>query len=110
MAAHATEDSTARYQGSSETEFFEHDAAREPRAEEHAEDTVASPQADRMPHPLRPARSVTPIPVPPAVIPLVHAPDDPGTEPEAHTEPGTNSSIESADNWSRIRQLFRPQP
>ena len=110
-AAHATEDSTARYQGSSETEFFERDAARKNRPNENTEGTAASPQADRaMPSSLRPTRSVTPIPVPPAVIPLVHAPDDPGTEPENHTDPGTGSSIESADNWSRIRQLFRPQP
>jgi len=50
-----------------------------------------------------------PIPIPPAVIPLVHAPDDPGPEPESkkrETEEGTDP----ADSWSRIRQLFRPEP
>jgi HemY protein len=110
MAAHTTEDSMARYQGSSETGSFERDTARKNRSEEGRKGAAASPQEDRLvPHRL-PTRGVTPIPVPPAVIPLVHAPDDPGTEPETHTGPGTDSSIESADNWSRIRQLFRPQP
>jgi HemY protein len=57
----------------------------------------------------RPTRALTPIPVPPAVIPLVHAPDDPGPEPQAQIEPGPAASGEpAADNWTRIRQLFRP--
>jgi HemY protein len=55
----------------------------------------------------RPRRGRAVIPLAPAVIPLVHAPDDPGPEaqsqiePEPEPEPGT-------DSWSKIRQLFRP--
>lgn len=48
------------------------------------------------------------IPVAPAVIPLVHAPDDPGPDPEITNGKGRESSEEhSGDNWTRIRQLFR---
>jgi HemY protein len=53
-------------------------------------------------------RTFAPIPVPPAVIPLVHAPDDPGPDPETHNGQGRKPSEEPAtDNWTRIRQLFR---
>jgi hypothetical protein len=47
------------------------------------------------------------IPLAPAVIPLVHAPDDPGPEPqpESQIEPEPEPST---DNWSKLRQLFRP--
>jgi hypothetical protein len=49
-----------------------------------------------------------PPPLAPAVIPLVHAPDDPGPEPEAQVEPEPEPAIEPpADSWSKIRQLFR---
>jgi hypothetical protein len=42
------------------------------------------------------------------VIPLVHAPDDPGPEPQAQNETGPQSGDEpAADNWTRIRHLFR---
>jgi HemY protein len=44
-------------------------------------------------------------PVVPAVIPLVHAPDDPG--PEGEAEPEVEPPPPS-DGWSRIRALFRP--
>ena len=48
------------------------------------------------------------IPVAPAVIPIVHAPDDPGPDPEITNGKGRESSEEhSAANWTRIRQLFR---
>jgi HemY protein len=53
-------------------------------------------------------RTLARIPVAPAVIPLVHAPDDPGPEPESFNGRGRNGSKEPpADNWTRIRQLFR---
>jgi HemY protein len=56
-----------------------------------------------------PASTRPPIPVAPAVIPLVHAPDDPGPEPQAQNETGPQSGDEpTADNWTRIRHLFRP--
>jgi hypothetical protein len=49
-----------------------------------------------------------PPPLAPAVIPLVHAPDDPGPEGEAPIEPEPEPATEPpADSWSKIRQLFR---
>jgi HemY protein len=102
MVAHPNEDRTADRPGSSHSEVFEREAAVG-RPDERAESAAAS-------RPLRPTRSLAPIPVPPAVIPLVHAPDDPGPEPEAQSAPDTETSVDSADNWSRIRQFFRPQP
>jgi HemY protein len=53
-------------------------------------------------------RTLAPIPVAPAVIPLVHAPDDPGPEADSFNGRGRNGSEEPpTDNWTRIRQLFR---
>jgi HemY protein len=46
--------------------------------------------------------------VAPAVIPLVHAPDDPGPNGETEVEPAPEPSLPPADGWSRIRALFRP--
>ena len=46
--------------------------------------------------------------VAPAVIPLVHAPDDPGPNGEAEVEPAPEPSPPPADGWSRIRALSRP--
>jgi HemY protein len=46
--------------------------------------------------------------VAPAVIPLVHAPDDPGPNGETEAEPAPEPSPPPADGWSRIRALFRP--
>ncbi len=44
----------------------------------------------------------------PALIPLVHAPDDPGPDPAGHDERASRSTEEpAANNWTRIRQLFR---
>ena len=54
-------------------------------------------------------RSGTPIQIPPAVIPLMHAPDDPGPDPDTTNESDAQSNIEEspAPSWTRIRQLFR---
>jgi HemY protein len=45
--------------------------------------------------------------VAPAVIPLVHAPDDPGPNGETEAEPAPEAATPPADGWSRIRALFR---
>jgi hypothetical protein len=43
------------------------------------------------------------------VIPLVHAPDDPGPEPDRSAEPAPDAGEPPPpDSWTRIRQLFRP--
>jgi HemY protein len=49
------------------------------------------------------------VPLAPGVIPLVHAPDDPGPDPEAPREAVSGSDTDPhVDNWTRIRHLFRP--
>jgi HemY protein len=97
---------------SSKTEVFETPPRPASRTRERTEPAAASSQEGSPPvvrRTPRPPRSLAPIPVPPAVIPLVHAPDDPGPEPEAQIGPEPESTGEpAADNWTRIRQLFRP--
>jgi HemY protein len=61
----------------------------------------ASPRDQRRP------RARGRIALAPAVIPLVHAPDDPGPDPEAAVEPRPETTDAPADNWSRLRHLFR---
>jgi hypothetical protein len=46
-------------------------------------------------------------PVVPAVIPLVHAPDDPGPNGQSGPEPEVEPPPPS-EGWRRIRALFRP--
>jgi HemY protein len=76
-----------------------------PRAQEDVS-TADSPPAEARP---RRARGPVPVPIAPALIPLVHAPDDPGPDPEAHAEPEPEAAVEPLpDSWSRIRQLFKP--
>jgi hypothetical protein len=42
------------------------------------------------------------------VIPLVHAPDDPGLDPGLDRDPVPEASTPPAgDAWQRLRQLFR---
>jgi HemY protein len=83
---------------------------------------LAEPPSPKPPHPgswaaasqddqsrPRRSRSLTPVPLAPAVIPLVHAPDDPGLEPESHVDSAPGSTDEpTTDSWTRIRQLFKP--
>ena len=44
-------------------------------------------------------------PIAPAVIPLVHAPDDPGPNGDPAPEPATEAP--PSEGWSRIRALFK---
>jgi HemY protein len=47
-----------------------------------------------------------PVPIAP-VVPLVHVPDDPGTDPEPLLEPETEPAPQSGDGWRRLRGLFK---
>jgi HemY protein len=77
-----------------------------PAEEDHAETPNEPPAvAAEEPRPRR-AGGRAPVPVAPAVIPLVHAPDDPGpeneiVEPEPVPEP-------PADRWGRLGKFFKP--
>ncbi len=53
-------------------------------------------------------RSLAPLAVAPAVIPLVHAPDDPGPDPETPNDPAPEAVEPEDEGWGRIRQLFKP--
>jgi HemY protein len=80
-------------------------AAAEPPAPLAAEEPGAR-QAEAL---VRRPRLVTPVPIAPAVIPLVHAPDDPGPEPETPADPSPSSPPEpQGEGWSRIRKLLKP--
>ena len=46
-------------------------------------------------------------PVAEAVIPLVHAPDDPGPDSVAEADPMPEPTTPQPDPWQRLRQLFR---
>ena len=66
----------------------------EPPPEEMPERKAAKPRAAARPQPAEP------------VIPLVHAPDDPGPDSTLDAEP-VPETTSPGDAWSRIRQLFR---
>ncbi len=60
-----------------------------------------------MVEPTPPKPAVKPMPVEP-VIPLVHAPDDPGPDSGLDLDPvPETTSASSGDTWQRIKQLFR---
>jgi HemY protein len=72
------------------------------------EPVEAKPVEEPAPRPrkaAKPAEKAKLKPVEP-VIPLVHAPDDPGTEPGPDAEP-VPEPPPAPDAWQRIRQLFR---
>jgi HemY protein len=89
-----------------------HPTASSPPRSGAAAEPSAPPAADEARQPeavVRRPRLVTPVPIAPAVIPLVHAPDDPGPEPEPPSEPSPSSPPEpQGDGWSRIRKLLKP--
>ena len=81
--------------------------ASQPR--ERAEFTPRSSREERLPAVPPPRREFAPVAIAPAVIPLVHAPDDPGPDPEKPSEPAPEPPDEPpSDSWSRIRALFKP--
>jgi HemY protein len=94
-------------------ERFESPAQSEPlpaSGEREDADLAERPahEAPRAEPRLRRERNLTPVAIAPAVIPLVHAPDDPGPEPETRIDPAPETTTEPpADSWSRIRQLFK---
>jgi HemY protein len=51
------------------------------------------------------ARNATP--AGPAVIPLLHAPDDPGPAGEPHAEPAPDAPPPQPNGWDRLRALFK---
>jgi HemY protein len=74
-----------------------------PRAERFEPTESVTPLSARR------ARSLAPVAVAPAVIPLVHVPDDPGPDAEPPVEPAPEPASEPpSDGWSRIRALFKP--
>jgi len=82
-----------KHDGGAPTSFEPPPPAREPPAE-----------AEPLP---RRTREPTP-PLAPTIIPLVHAPDDPGLQDEAQTEPQPEGAAEApVDAWTRIRQMFK---
>src|SRR5208337_2179756 len=81
-----------------------------PQAEELSPPSPGMLRRRKLRHPWcvhpRKTRSLAPVSLAPAVIPLVHAPDDPGPDPEAHIEPRPETTDgPTADNWSRFRHL-----
>ncbi len=77
-----------------------------PPLEERPTEPEAEPPTAEEARPRR-SRSAMAVPLPPAVIPLVHAPDDPGPEIEPYSEPAPEPEA-PADRWGRLRQYFKP--
>jgi HemY protein len=103
-------DSTAHNRGSSQAEVVASEPHAASRTVGRGQPATLSSQADSQAIVRRTrsaTRSLAPIPIAPAVIPLVHAPDDPGPEPQIEPEPESTDEP-AADNWTRIRHLFRP--
>lgn len=76
-----------------------------PRVEELRDEPLVEPASTDEPR-LRRPRGGPPATRPPAVIPLVHAPDDPGPEIEGVVEPAPNGEAKP-DVWGRLRQYFK---
>jgi HemY protein len=89
-----------------------------PLGPEIAATIAAAPQPQSPPAPSDPApASAGPAPEPaparsaapaaPAVIPLLHAPDDPGPAGEPHAEPLPDAPPPQPNGWDRLRALFK---
>ncbi len=84
---------------------------KEPIEAQRATESVqpAEPPSDSMQKPHQRYTTLAPIPLAPGVIPLVHAPDDPGPETESASEVDSETNNDArVANWTRIRHLFRP--
>jgi HemY protein len=79
---------------------------------------AAAPQPPSPPTPSDPAAASAPDPAPagnarnataaaPAVIPLLHAPDDPGPDGEPHADPVPDPPPPQPNGWDRLRALFK---
>jgi len=75
--------------------------------------TAQPPPSASVPEPAAPpagARNATP-PAPAAnfekLIPLLHAPDDPGPDGEPQTEPAPDPPPPAPNGWDRLRELFK---
>jgi len=77
-----------------------------PRVEELRGEALVEPPASDEPR-LRRPRAGPPATRAPAVIPLVHAPDDPGPELEGVAEPAPEAAEPKPDVWGRLRQYFK---
>jgi HemY protein len=74
-------------------------------AENERSDFAAASSRDAFPEP-EAARAAS---APPPVIPLVHAPDDPGPSAEAPAEPAPEGADTTPpEGWGRFRSLFKP--
>jgi HemY protein len=71
-----------------------------PPEPQHAE--PAPPLAPGANGPVKP-----PAPAPNRLIPLLHAPDDPGPDAEPQSEPETEPPPPPSNGWTRLRQLFK---
>ncbi len=102
--------------GEGEAQLGEASASGEPAARGDEEASRPSPffaggsggrraRAAATAHDARDARGEM-TPIAPAVIPLVHAPDDPGPNGGTAIEPEVEPP--SSDGWRRIRTLFKP--
>jgi HemY protein len=77
----------------------------QPSATEEKSDTLDPPPSTLPP---RVGRGRSSASVTPAVIPMVHVPDDPGPEPEERSEPETEpSAATGTEGWNKLRGLFR---
>jgi HemY protein len=83
------------------------EAKPEAKTTQPAPEADAKPAADESPRKAQKANQPTRHRPAEPVIPLVHAPDDPGPEDAPDHEPVPEPSAPQNDPWQRIRSLFR---
>jgi HemY protein len=79
-------------------------AATQPPAPSAASAAAPAPSAPE-PAPATNARNATL--AAPALIPLIHAPDDPGPDGEPHVDPVPDAPPPQPNGWDRLRALFK---